>query len=87
MHSEECLVPQHLCGHLNTPAALQQFSSISLCPSAFEGKSALGQQQDQEALKMSVLRARLLFGPVSNSLFEFPLGAGVAVLGPVTSWA
>lgn len=36
---------------------------------------------------MSVLRLRLLFGPVNNHLFEFPPGAGVAILGPVISWA
>lgn len=36
---------------------------------------------------MPVLRARLLSGPISNYLFEFPPGAGVAVLGPVISVA
>lgn len=74
------------CGHLNILVPPQQFSSISLCSSASVAKSALWQQRhDQEALKMPLLRARLLFGPVSNYLFEFPPGAGVAVLGPVIS--
>lgn len=90
MHSEECLVPQYLrvWSFKRSLASLQQFSSISQCSSAFEGKSALWQHQHhQEALKMPILRARLLFGPISNYLFEFPPGAGVAVLGPVISVA